>query len=176
MPCEGPIHLRRAIVADAAGIAQVYVAGWRAAHADLVPPEFLTCMRSKAREEFWRADLETGAPDRKPWVALIDDRVVGFAIGGMSRDDDVDTRTGEVYQVYVEPECWRRGIGSSLLRHVLKDLHGHGFKRADIWVIARDASARAFAEEHGWSSTGHTRHEDCGGTQIEQLRYSHPLG
>lgn len=176
MPCEGPFHLRRAVAADAAGIAKVYVAGWQAAHADLVPPAFLACVRSKAREEFWRTELEAGATDRKPWVALIDDRVVGFAIGGMSREDDVDSRTGEVYQVYVEPECCGSGIGSSLLRHVVKDLHEHGFKSADMWVVSGNTPARAFAEKHGWSLDGATRSEDCGGTQVEQVRFRHHLG
>ena len=175
MPSEGPVHLRRAAVADAPGIAHVYVAGWQAAHADLVPAEYLTCMRSKAREEFWHDELNVGAADRKPWVALIDDRVVGFAIGGMSRDDDADPRTGEIYQVYVEPECWGRGIGSGLLRHVLRDLREHGFKHADLWVISGNAAARAFAERHGWSTDGAARLEDCGGTQVEQVRYRHPL-
>ncbi len=174
MPCEGPIHLRRAVVTDAAGIAEVYVAGWRAAHEKLVPPEFLAC--SKAREEFWRTELEIEAPDRTPWVALIDDTVVGFAIGGMSRDEDADSRTGEVYQFSVQPECWGRGIGSSLLRHVLKDLRQHHFKRAEMWLIASDAEVRGFVEREGWSTTGHSRLEDCGGTQIQEFRYSHPLG
>ena len=176
MPCEGPVHLRRAVVADAAGIARVYVAGWQEAHAGLVPAEFLACMRAKAREEFWHEELKVEAPDRKPWVALIDDRVVGFASGGLSRDDDADSGTGEIYQVYVEPACWRRGIGSGLLRHVVRDLHAHGFGRAALWVISVNAPARAFAEKHGWRPDGVTRFEDCGGAQVEQARYRHTLG
>jgi len=176
MPCEGPIHLRRAVAADAPGIAQVYVAGWRAVHQNLVPPEFLDCIRSKTREEFWRTELEVEAADRTPWVALIDDTVVGFAIGGMSRDSDADARTGEVYQFSVQPECWGRGIGTNLLRHVLKDLRKHGFKRADMWLVASDSEVRGFVEGQGWSTTGHSRFEDCGGTQVEEFRYSHDLG
>lgn len=175
MLSEGPVHLRRAAVSDAPGIARVYVAGWQAAHAGLVPGEFLTCMRAKGREEFWRTELEGGSSDRKPWVALIDEDVMGFATGGMSRDEAMGRDTAEVYQVYVDPEHWRRGIGSALLRHLLKDLREHGFTRAHTWVLAGDANARTFLERQGWSTEGATRFEDCGGAQVEQLRYGHAL-
>jgi len=175
MPCEGPVHLRRAGIADAAGIAHVYVVGWQEAHIGLVPPEYAACMRAKAREELWRGEIAMDGPDRTPWVALIDERIVGFASGGLARDDDADSGMGEIYQVYVEPACWRRGIGSSLLRHVVRDLHHHGFERAGLWVITGNAPARAFAEKHGWSTDGATRFEDCGGTQVEQVRYLHAL-
>jgi GNAT superfamily N-acetyltransferase len=175
MPCQGPVHLRRATVADAAGIAHVYVAGWQQAHLGLVPAEYAACMRARSREEFWRDELAVEAPDRKPWVALIDERVVGFASGGLSRDDDAEPRVGEIYQVYVEPQCWGRGIGSNLLKHVVRDLHDHGFDRAVLWLIPANASARAFAEKHGWRADGSTRSEECGSAQVEMARYQHAL-
>jgi GNAT superfamily N-acetyltransferase len=175
MPCHGPVHLRRATIADAAGIATVYLAGWQGAHAGLVSADYAACMRARAREESWREELAKEAPHRTPWVALIDDRVVGFASGGMSRDDDVDASTAEVYQVYVDPECWGRGIGSSLLRHVVRDLHDHGFARADLWVVAGCEPAKAFMERHTWVPAGSTRLEECGAAQVELRRYQHAL-
>jgi L-amino acid N-acyltransferase YncA len=175
MPCEGPVHLRHAAVADAAGIARVYQAGWHEAHADVVPADYLACMRAKGREDFWRTELEVEASDRKPWVALIDEDVVGFASGGPSRDEGAARSVGEVYQVYVEPGCWGRGIGEGLLRHVLKDLREHGFTRVDTWVVAANAAARTFLEKQGWRADGATRQEECGDTQVEQVRYGHTL-
>ena len=62
-----------------------------------------------------------------------------------------------------------------LLRHVVRDLHGHGFARAALWVISANAAARAFAEKHGWSADGTSRFEDCGGAQVELVRYQHKL-
>jgi L-amino acid N-acyltransferase YncA len=175
MPCEGPVHLRHAAVDDAAGIARVYQAGWHEAHADVVPADYLACMRAKGREDFWRTELEVEASDRKPWVALIDEDVVGFASGGPSRDEGAARSIGEVYQVYVEPGCWGRGIGEGLLRHVLKDLREHGFTRVDTWIVAANVAARAFLERQGWQAEGATREEECGETQVEQARYSHTL-
>jgi GNAT superfamily N-acetyltransferase len=75
----------------------------------------------------------------------------------------------------VEPGCWGRGIGEGLLRHVRKDLREHGFTRVDTWVVAANAAARAFLENQGWRADGATRDEECGETQVEQVRYSHTL-
>ena len=175
MPCEGPVHLRRGVVADAAGIASVYLAGWQEAHEGLVPAGYLACMRARGREEFWRTELEVESIDRKPWVALIDEDIVGFANGGLSGDDPAARSVAEVYQVSVAPGCWGLGIGEALLKHVLRDLREHGFTRADTWVVAANARARAFLERQGWQPDGATRLEDCGDTQVEQVRYSHVL-
>jgi L-amino acid N-acyltransferase YncA len=140
-----------------------------------VPAEYLACVRAKGREEFWRAELAVEAVDRKPWVALVDERIVGFASGGLSRDEDAPRETGEVYQDYVDPECWRRGIGTGLLRHVLRDLREHGFADAQAWVLAANEGSRAFVERQGWQLTGASRFEDCGGTQVEHVRYGRAL-
>jgi GNAT superfamily N-acetyltransferase len=175
MPCEGPVHLRRATVDDAAGIAHVHADGWRSAHVGLVPAEYLNCVGSRLREEFWREELEVASLHREPWLALLDDRVIGFASGGLARDEDADTSTAEIYQLFVDPECWSQGIRTNLVDHVLRDLKSHGFERVTFWVLAADAATRQFAEHLHWSSDGSSRFEDCGGTRVEQLRYAHLL-
>ena len=58
MPCDGPVHFRRATTEDAAGIAQVHADGWRRAHEGLVPDEYLTCKAKHGHAEFWREELE----------------------------------------------------------------------------------------------------------------------
>lgn len=150
MPPEGPFHLRRAVVEDASGIAAVH-------------------------DGAWREELAVEAPDRKPWVALVDDRVVGVASGGIGRDDDADGRTGEVYALFVEPECWERGIRTNLLEHVLRDLTEHGFEQAVFWVRATDEPTRRFAEHMGFHVDHATRPEPVGHAEVEQLRFVRQL-
>jgi GNAT superfamily N-acetyltransferase len=176
MACEGPVHLRRATVRDAAGIAQVHAEGWARAHEGLVPPEYIACMGSRGGEDLWKEELRVEAPDRTPWVALLDDRIIGFAIGGIARDEDAAGGTGEIYQLFVTPECWEKGIGSNLMEHVVRDLREHEFERAVFWILAADATMRAVAEQVGLEASGATRFEDCGGTQVEEVRYALELG
>lgn len=175
MPCEGPVYLRHATADDAAGIAQVHVDGWQKAYKDLVPEQYLGCTNSRLREEFWRGELEVESPDRTPWVALIDDRVIGFAAGGITRDDDADPHTGEIYQLFVAPECWSQGIRSNLIKRVSRDLAEHGFDNAIFWILANDEVMRSFAEYVSWVTDGTTRMEDCGDTQVEQILYRRKL-
>ncbi len=175
MSCDGPVHYRRAVVDDAAGIAQVHDDGWRRAYEGLVPDEYIACKSSFGHEGFWRAELELQAADRKPFVALVEDGIIGFADGGIARDDDLDAGVGEVYTLFVTPECWEKGIRSRLVEHVARDLRDHGFQRAVFWVLAADQVMRAFAEFTGWRADGATRIEDCGGTQVEEFRYARDL-
>jgi GNAT superfamily N-acetyltransferase len=174
MPSEGPVLIRRAEPGDAAGIADVHVRSWRKAHEGVVPSEWLGLTQVKGREESWRTELQMAA-DRRPWVALVDGQVVGFASAGLSRDDDSGPEIGEVYHVYVAPECWGRGIGRNLLAHVIRDLQAHGFTRATFWVIAPNEGARRWAERQGWGLDGAAREEDWAGVGIPLVRYAHQL-
>ena len=175
MPCEGPVHLRRATTEDAAGIAQVHIDDWQRAHEGLVPAEYISARSARVREEFWREELELGARDRKPWVALLDERIIGFASGGMARDQEVEPETGEVYQLVVAPECWEKGIRTNLMAHVIGDLQTHDFDRAIFWVLAADTTMRAFVQHVGWQTEGTTRLEECGGALVEEVRYTREL-
>jgi N-acetylglutamate synthase-like GNAT family acetyltransferase len=176
MPCEGPVHLRRATTDDAAGIARVHVDGWQRALRGVLPDEYIERERSRGREGFWRDELTIEAPDRKPWVALLDEQIIGFASGGLMRTEDADPGTGEIYTLFVAPECWERGIRTNLIEHVVRDLREHGFERAVFWVLAADTTMRAFAEFAGFVTDGTQRFEDSGGTQVEELRYTLELG
>jgi len=175
MPCEGPVHYRRATTADAEGIAKVHIEGWQRAYEELVPPEYLARKSSHGRAEFWRGELELEAADRKPWVAVDEEQVIGFADGGIARDDDLDSGTGEVYTLFVTPECWEKGIRSRLVDHASRDLREHDFRRAVFWVLEADLVMRAFAEYTGWRADGHRREEDCGGSSVTELRYAKDL-
>ncbi len=176
MPCEGPVHLRRATIDDAAGIAQVHVDGWQRAHEGIVPAEYLACRSSEGRQEFWREELRLEAPDRTPWIALLDDRIIGFASAGMARDQEADRGTAEVYQLVVAPECWEKGIRTNLMEHLLRDLRKHDFDRVTFWILAADSTMRAFAEYVGWHTDGTTRLEECEGALVEEVRYTRELG
>ena len=175
MPCDGPVHLRRATTEDAEGIAQVHIEGWQRAHEELLPPEYIACKSSRGRAEFWREELEIEAPDRTPWVALLDERIIGFASSGIARDDDEPRGTGEVYVFFVAPECWDKGIRSNLMEHIVRELIEHDYERVVFWVLAADITMRAFVEYVGWVTDGTSRFEECGDIQVEELRYTREL-
>jgi ribosomal protein S18 acetylase RimI-like enzyme len=175
MPCDGPVGLRRATVDDAQGIAEVHVRSWRAAYRDLLPHELLAGLSVERRQGFWHDELRLVTGDHRPWIADHQGTVVGFVSAGLSRDDDASGRVGEIYAIYVDPDCWSRGIGRNLLGHATRDLTGHGFHAATLWVIAENELARPFYEAAGWHTDGATRVETLGGAEVTEVRYRREL-
>jgi len=169
--CDGIVHLRHANEGDAPGIARVHVETWRAAYRDLLPASFLNALSVGARTEFWTAELHLMAAQRRPWVAESEGEVVGFAAAGPTRDEVAVETTGEIYALYVLPDCWDRGVGRSLLIHVERDLVEHGYSEAVQWVLADNQRARAFYQAAGWRADGATKRYPIGGSEVTEVRY-----
>jgi ribosomal protein S18 acetylase RimI-like enzyme len=174
-PCTGEVHLRRATEKDATAIAEVHVETWRWAYRDILPAAFLDRLDRNRREEFWRREIETLPRERRPWIAEVVARVVGFVSAGPSRDEDADLQTGEIYAIYVRRECWDRGIGRHLLDHAVRDVWAWEYRVATLWVLAANARARDFYERSGWSLDGAERTERIGDTDVVEVRYRRSL-
>jgi ribosomal protein S18 acetylase RimI-like enzyme len=175
MTCNGPVRVRRASPVDAAGVAHIHADVRLDLHVGSTPDAGSSGARATAREALWHDELALEPPDRAPWVALIDERLVGFASGGITRDSEAGARDGEIYEIVVDPAHRRLGIGSSLLRHVVRDLREHGFERVHVWVAEDDPTARAFMSRNAWIPDGASRSEIRCGAELDEVRYSHTL-
>jgi ribosomal protein S18 acetylase RimI-like enzyme len=169
--CDEIFHLRRAREADAPGIAQVHVQTWRDAYRDQLPAEFLAGLSVDNRERMWRNELKVLAPDRRPWVAETSTQIIGFVSAGHSRGDDAKSGEGEVYAIYVLPDCWTRGIGRNLLTHAERDLIGHGYSEAVLWCFEDNLRARDFYERSGWHADGASSVHTYAGVELTEIRY-----
>lgn len=169
--CDGMVRLRRARKEDARGMAEVHVGAWRLAYRDQLPAPYLKALSVEARESHWADELHVMTADRRPWVAEAGSRIVGFAAAGPAREESAKGRTGEVYAIYVLPDCWDRGVGRTLLAHTERDLASHGYSEAVLWVLADNDRARDFYEAAGWHADGGTRQDRIGGRDVEEVRY-----
>lgn len=173
--CDGMILLRRAREGDARGIAEVHVRTWQHAYRDLLAADTLRGLSADVRERFWKTQLHLPPESRHPWLAESDGEVVGFVSVGPSRDEGEPGTTGEVYAIYVGPECWDKGVGRNLLAHGERDLAGHGYHEATLWVMAENERGRRFYEAAGWHVDGAERTEEIGGHHVQEVRYRHSL-
>jgi GNAT superfamily N-acetyltransferase len=166
--------VRPATLADAREIARVHVETWRAAYAHVFPAEFLAGLsiddRAALAEHLLTERSETIL------VAEVEGRVVGFASGGPSRDDDPGAAPGEVYAIYVEPAAWGRGAGRLLLQRLEEALLGSGFDDATLWVLEDNPRARRFYEAAGWEFDGGREMFSRGGVDAWEIRYRKRLG
>lgn len=80
------------------------------------------------------------------WVMVEDNEVmVGFAIG--------NSVTGNIWALFVRPECEGRGYGRALQSAMLSWLFAQGVARA--WLNTQPGTrAQRFYEKSGWSPTG----------------------
>ena len=77
-------QVRPAIAKDAKAIAEIQVATWQAAYADLMPADFLSAMSVDKSFKLWREAIEYSEP--QVLVATSDDVLAGFVGFDRSRD------------------------------------------------------------------------------------------
>jgi GNAT superfamily N-acetyltransferase len=96
-----------------------------------------------------RADWTSGLtdPHDETYIAFEDDEAVGVVCVG----------DGLLQTLYVMPEFWSRGIGSTLHDLALDRMRATNAQEARLWTLTENHRARAFYEKRGWSLTGRTR-------------------
>jgi ribosomal protein S18 acetylase RimI-like enzyme len=167
--------VREATVADAAAVARVHLASWRAAYRGLVPDRFLDSLKLGERTARWREQLTHRPLGQVTHVAEVEVEIVGFAAGGACRDEDAGPEAGELYAIYVDPASWRQGVGGRLEAASLGSLRERGFAEARLWVLEGNAAARAFYERSGWAADGAKGMHPFGEQGLPIVRYRRPL-
>jgi len=178
------LTVRDAVRDDAAAIAAVRGAGWRAGYAGILGDAVLAALDPAADAARWLADWDSG-PRRR--VATVAGAVVGFATIGAYRSDGDDPAwplgptDGEVMAVYVDPSAWSRGVGSALLADAVAQLRADGHPVARLWVLRDNARAR-----RRYAAAGFIDEEPAGvlapftprggGRAVPEVRYSRALG
>jgi ribosomal protein S18 acetylase RimI-like enzyme len=166
----GRVVVRAAEADDAQRIAEINVRSWQAAYRGIVPSTFLGDMSVEPRRLAWlgrMADLG----QRRLFVAELDGRIEGYVLTGPARDHDLPDLAGEIYAIYVDPPTQGRGLGRALLDAGMGELKAAGFEPLVLWVLAANASGRAFYEACGWQSDGLQRPIDFDGTLVDETRY-----
>ena len=125
-------EIRPATEADLPFIAEIYEQAVRFGTAtfELTPPDLTEMMRR------FRALMDGGFPYL---VAILDDRVVGYAYAGPYRPRPAYRFTVE-NSVYLEPATHRRGIGLQLLQRLIVESEARGYRQM-IAVIGDSANA-----------------------------------
>lgn len=168
------VGLRRATERDAEELAEANVESWRVAFPGLVPDEFLATLSvAEQARRFLR--LLAGDAGVEVWVAEDDQRVLGYASLGPSRDEDATASTEELYALYVRPDAWRSGVGRLLHERVLERLRARGASLATLWVFDANRRARDFYEALGWRQARERRDLPLAGGVLPTVRYTRAL-
>jgi ribosomal protein S18 acetylase RimI-like enzyme len=162
-------------MADTFSTAEVHVASWQAVYRGLMPDSVLDKLSVPKRAEMWRQII--AEQQFQLLLAEVDGSIVGLVNFGSARDPDaLPGLTGEILAIYVDPQCWNKGIGRRLLQAALSELKSSGFNEVTLWVLDSNLRARAFYERAGFSIDGATQNDVVGdNVQIQEVRYRRTL-
>lgn len=90
------------------------------------------------------------------WVAEHSGRLAAFALTTVWSEDDTH-RSAYIDSLYVEPNLFRRGIGSRLLAFTESQLAQAGFVTGFLWSVTSATDAASFYAAKGWRRTGRTK-------------------
>ncbi len=167
------MNLRPAVPDDAIAVARVHVRAWQVAYRGLLPADCLAGLRPEERvRQYDFASLDPARP--RTLVTVEADTILGFATISPARDEDAAGQ-GELCALYVEPDCWGRGIGQALVAAARDELHGLGFTRAVLWVLAGNARAEQFYRADGWNRDELQRPRQLWNVTVSTVRYSRTL-
>ena len=167
--------VRRGLLRDARGIAAVLVDTWRTTYRGIVPQPYLDSLSYDSREQRWRgvlANAATAPEEERQFVhvAESDGRVVGFVVGGATRNRDrMPSFSSELYAVYLLVAYQGHGLGRQLVRALAADLREAGHTSMLVWVLAENPS-RHFYEALGGQLV-ERRATEIGGASLDELGY-----
>ena len=138
------VRVARATVEDAELCFRIARAAAVAGYRHVFPPDVYEFPADAIRTD-WISALTN--PDGETYIAFEDDEAVGV----------VSVSHGVLQTLYVTPEFWSRGIGSTLHDIALDRLHETNVQEARLWTLTENHRARAFYERRRWSLTGRTR-------------------
>jgi len=158
----GELTVRPATSADIDVIARIHTAARSAYYRGFVPEENLADPAAEERRRGWYA-LRMADPRYTMLCAEAGPDVAGFVILGPPHEPAPDPDvTGQLLQIHVHPERWRRGIGSALHRASVGVWQAASVTTARVDVWARNDRGRAFYASHGWQPDGHRREGPAG--------------
>ncbi len=139
------VDIRKAEPRDADAIADVHHEAWRGAYAGIIPHRALNAMINRRGRDWWAQAIRRAA---SVLVVEVGGKVAGYATLGRNRARELPQQ-GEIYELYLRPECQGIGIGSRLFAAAREKLASHGLKGLVVWALEENSNALAFYEGAG---------------------------
>lgn len=152
---------------DSPRLAELHRDAWRYAYAGIIPGLPLERMISRRGPGWWRAMHRLGSP---ALVFEFDDKVAGYVTLGPRRGRGY-TGGGEIYELYLRPECHGLGFGRRLFRAAKQRLTAAGFAPLAVWSLADNEIGCRFYRAVGGVEAARTR-ETIGGARLEKIGFA----
>jgi len=163
--------IRQAEVKDAEAIAEIGVASWQSTYRGQIPDSYLDKMRPEDKIEQRRKEISSSKLETTYFVAVKNDKVVGYCHVGKSTDVNAKPTDGELQSIYLLDNYHGQGIGFALMQASLKHLKKNKFKRATLWVLETNLKTRQWYESRDWKLEGTKKTDPRDGFELKEIRY-----
>ncbi len=144
--------VRVATLADAAAIADLHAASWRATYRGALRDAYLDGAVGAERREVWNGRLATPAANQYVLVAEDAGTLVGFGCAYGAKDERYGT---ELDNLHVRAERQSGGIGAHLVAGIARwCVATHPAIGLYLWVLEQNLGARRFYERLGAEDAG----------------------
>lgn len=160
----GEITIREATPDDVADILRIAERGWNVTYDDILSQKTI----DTAIAEWYDADSTREYIEREDvgyFVAERNGDIVGYVSGGPSSKKNV----ANLGAIYVEPDCWNKGIGTALLREFEKFCCRRDYETIQFQVLSENDVAGSFYRKHGYEVVETQDTELFGETVSENL-------
>ncbi len=166
------MHIRNATKKDAQHIAKIHVEAWCSGYREIVPDEYLASLSVKEKTLQWNKALSKKGPGIN-LVIIHNDAISGFCVYGPARDDDLSKENaGELVALNISPDCWGKGLGTELIRQVIKSGHNNQWRSLYLWVLKKNIRARKLYESMNFSIEGREKFDTkLTGHELHEIRY-----
>jgi ribosomal protein S18 acetylase RimI-like enzyme len=135
------VTIRKADINDAEGKGYVHYHSWNEAYTGLINQEYLD---SRSLE---RCIEQAKEYPQNTYVAIVDDKIVGFSCYLEYRGDDLED-SGEINAIYLLKDYYGLGIGKKLMEACFKGLKQ--YSKIALWVLKSNSHAINFYEHLGF--------------------------
>lgn len=168
------MKIRKAVCADATGIATVHIKSWQSSYKNIVPDEILANLSLERRLQHWSQTLCASNPTvtNNEFVFVAENEtgaVVGFASGGPERTSDA-LYDGELYAIYLLENYQGQGLGKKLFRAVMRQLAAQNYNNMLLWVFTDNQPSWRFYEGQGGQELRSQQFE-LGGQNLSETGY-----
>lgn len=169
------VRIRPAVATDLDQVVAVNLESWRHVSAGHVPQERIDAFTPKECSARWRRRFgKLGTHPEQLLVAEQDGSVIGFSYFGPASDDDkAGQGCGQIFLIYLKPDCIGYGVGNELIKQTLSALVSAGYNQVALWVLVSNERARAFYSRHEFIPDGATDLDTSTGTA--RMRYGRAL-
>ena len=150
--------IRPATSQDIPVIAALHIAGWKGAYGGIVNQDYLDSLTVEKRIKDWTEWMGSG--ESEIFLAEENANPAGFVVIGRTKTPPPGSspirpsHSGEIYALYLDPQFWRQGVGTALIKHAAQELKARKHSSICLWVLEANVRGKAFYEKMGGQRLG----------------------